>query len=409
MGIACAVLAVGSELLEGSVTDTNSGFIGDILSSMGIKPLSVRLIPDDKDILVKALKEAARDYPLVVLTGGLGPTFDDITSQCIAIAAGVKTEVNHRALERITEWLKELNVPLCSGHYHQAELPIGCDIFENTVGTAHGFGINIGSSYVVAMPGVPAEMTVMFKEQVVPFIKSHFECSEVYRCELHFGLIAESEIDKFIKSTGIPKGVECIINAGKSEIAVKIRSVFKDVAFSFGEKIAEAFPESFMGYGAKSPAHALSIILKNKGKSISCAESCTGGYIGKVLTEISGISEVFYGGIISYSNHVKVNLLGVKEATLEKYGAVSEETAAEMALGVTKATGSHYGISVTGIAGPNGGSDYKPVGTVYIGVSDGKRTLVRRFKFNGNRENVRQRSVNAALFLAYTFIRDCHE
>ncbi len=405
MRIRCAILAIGSELLEGSVTDTNSGFIGGALALIGIKPAFVRLVPDDRETLAAAIKEAAAAYPLVITTGGLGPTFDDITAECLAAAAGRRLSLNKAAFAHMKERLESLGVPLRESHTRQAMLPEGCDVFENDAGTAMGFGLPVGSSYVISMPGVPYEMTIMFRERVLPFIKSRYPIGNVIHRQLRFGLIPESEVDKAVLEAGIPDGVECIINAGKSEIAVKLRSERESELNSLAEKLAAAFPENFMGFDVSGPAEALFLLLLKKGASAASAESCTGGLIGKLLTDIPGVSSVYPGGLISYSNEAKIKLLGVKPETIEKHGAVSSQTAAEMAEGVIKVFGSEYGISVTGIAGPGGGSAEKPVGTVYTGVSGGGRTVVRRFLFRGGRESVRQRSANAALFTAFSFIR----
>lgn len=404
--INCAILAIGSELLEGSVIDTNSGFIGGKLLQKGFKVNTVCLVPDNKEFLIETINRLSLQYHLIFTTGGLGPTFDDITSECIANCGNVSLEVNNIALNHIKNRLNSINVPIRDSHIRQANLPQGCYLFKNSVGTAYGFGLKVNKSFIISMPGVPAEMTVMFDEEVLPYLESNYNTQNINRIEIHFGLTPESEIDNYIKEINIPDNTECIINAGKSEIAVKIKSKDKDEAFTFAKKIADKFSDNFMGFNIHSPAEALINILKEKNKTISVAESCTGGYIGKSITDFSGVSDVFLGGIISYSNNVKIKLLNVKKDTLKNFGAVSSNTAEEMAIGAINVTNSDYAISITGVAGPTGGSKNKPVGTVFIGISNGNITKSYKFNFNGKRDNIRYRSVNASLFLAYKFIRD---
>lgn len=405
MQTSCAILAIGSELLEGSVTDTNSGFIGGALARVGIKPVFIRLVPDDRDMIINALKEAASLYPLVLTTGGLGPTFDDITAACLAEAAGVKLSLNDIAFAHMKARLETIGVPLRESHIRQAMLPDGCDIFQNNAGTAMGFGMALKSSYVISMPGVPHEMTLMFSEYVLPFIKNKYTVKNIIHRHLRFGLTPESEVDKAITEIGIPDGVECIINAGKSEIVVKLRSEKENELNSFADKLAALFPETFMGFDVSGPAEVLLSLLSEKKASVATAESCTGGLVGKLITDIPGASASYPGGLITYSNEAKIKMLNVRPETIKEHGAVSAETAAEMAEGVRRVFNSLYGISVTGVAGPDGGSAEKPVGTVFCAVSDGNKTITRKFSFRGDRESVRQRSANAALVMAFCFIK----
>lgn len=404
--INCAILAIGSELLEGSVIDTNSAFIGSNLSLMGIKPQLVCSIPDNKEQLINTIKELSLNYDIILTTGGLGPTFDDITSECISIVANIDREVNETALNHIKKRLNEINVTLRDSHINQALLPKNAILFKNIVGTAYGFGVFVNKSLIIAMPGVPAEMTVMFEEEVKPYIEKNYNLEKIYRKELHFGLLPESDVDKILREYNIPDNIECIINAGKSEIAVKIKSSNKKVVEDLSNHLINHFKDNFMGDDVYSPAEALIKILRDNNKTISVAESCTGGYLGKTITEYSGVSDVFLGGIISYSNDIKINLLKVDSEVLNKYGAVSSQVAEAMSKGAIIATGADFAISITGIAGPTGGVEDKPVGTVYIGISNGKKTISYHFCFKGKRDIVRHRSVNASLFLAYKFIMD---
>lgn len=404
--IKCAILSIGSELLEGSVLDTNANFLEKRLSDMGIKPANVCQIPDDKAVIIEVLQKVSEEYDIVFTTGGLGPTFDDLTPECVAISAGVKWERNETAFAHMERILKSVGVTLNENHYRQANLPKGSDLFENFSGTALGFGIAIGKSYVISMPGVPSEMKGMFDKSVAPFIEKKFNLEKPFKIDVYIAAVPESDVDALIIKEKIPSGVECIINAGKGEVVVKIRGLDEKSVKLFAEKVSSAFPQNFIGYNGYTLPFALFSLLKEKNITFATAESCTGGLIAKTLTDIPGSSQVFLGGVVSYANSMKENILGVKSETLRSFGAVSEETALEMARGVVNITGCDYGLSVTGIAGPDGGTEEKPVGTVFIGLVSKEKSIVKGFKFRGDRDDVRNRTLNAALFQAIAFIKD---
>lgn len=402
----CCILSIGSELLEGSVLDTNAFFLSGRLSDMGIKPACVRQVPDDNEEIIRVLKESASKYELVFTTGGLGPTFDDLTAQCVSITAGVKWTRNETAFDHMCQILSNVGVKVNESHYRQANLPEGCRLFHNYLGTALGFGVKIDGAYVISMPGVPAEMKGMFDGPVVEFLTKEFQFEKPFKKEVYFASVSESDVDKFIIDTKIPEETECIINAGRGQVVVKLRGKNEKLIDDFATKLAEAFPNNFIGYNGKSLPYAIAELLTKTGKTMSVAESCTGGLIAKTITDIAGVSAVFTGGVVSYSNSMKENILGVKKETLQNFGAVSLETAREMAKGVAAATGSDYGLSVTGIAGPDGGSAEKPVGTVFIGFASKNSVEARGFLMRGDRNEVRERSMNEAFYQIIKFIKE---
>lgn len=402
----CCILSIGSELLEGSVLDTNAFFLSGRLSDMGITPACVRQVPDDNDEIIRVLKESASKYELVFTTGGLGPTFDDLTAQCVANAAGVRWKRNETAFDHMCQVLSKVRVAVDENHYRQASLPEGCELFHNSLGTALGFGVETNESYIISMPGVPAEMKGMFDGPVVEFLSKKFQFEKPFKKEVYIASISESDVDKFIIDTQIPEKTQCIINAGKGQVVVKLRGRNEKLIDDFSAKLAAAFPNNFIGYNGSSLPFALTLLLRELGKTIAVAESCTGGLIGKTITDIGGSSHVFTGGIISYSNRMKENVLGVKSQTLQNFGAVSFETAKEMAAGVIRVTGSDYGLSVTGIAGPDGGSVEKPVGTVFIGVASKTLADAKGFLMRGDRNEVRERSMNVAFYQMIKFIKE---
>ena len=274
--------------------------------------------------------------------------------------------------------------------------------------------VSLNKADIICMPGVPLEMKDMFIKEVLPFIVGKLGLKEQSYIDLHFLSIAESDIDVFIRSLNISNEVQCIINAGKGQVVVKLRGENKELVEDYALKIEKAFPKNFIGRGDILPAEYLVNLLKEKGKTISFAESCTGGMLSEMVTDISGASSVFYGSVVSYDNSIKENVLHVSADILNTFGAdilntfgaVSEECAHAMAEGVKKLMNTDYAISITGIAGPTGGTKDKPVGLVYIGVTDGENTKVYKNIFNGSRQQIRLRSANKAIQLIINFIKN---
>ena len=398
------ILSIGSELLEGSVIDSNSAFIANNLTRWGGKVELIRMVSDNKDEIVSLFQKYSKKFDIILTTGGLGPTFDDITAECLAESAGLQLELNEKAYNHMVYCLNRAGVTIRQEHKHQSMLPATCRLFNNNAGTAMGFSISLNKADIICMPGVPLEMKDMFIKEVLPFIVGKLGLKEQSYIDLHFLSIAESDIDVFIRSLNISNEVQCIINAGKGQVVVKLRGENKELVEDCALKIEKAFPKNFIGRGDILPAEYLVNLLKEKGKTISFAESCTGGMLSEMVTDISGASSVFYGSVVSYDNSIKENVLHVSADILNTFGAVSEECAHAMAEGVKKLMNTDYAISITGIAGPTGGTKDKPVGLVYIGVTDGENTKVYKNIFNGSRQQVRLRSATKALQLIIDFI-----
>ena len=398
------ILSIGSELLEGSVIDSNSAFIANNLKRWGGKVELIRMVSDNKDEIVSLFQKYSKKFDIILTTGGLGPTFDDITAECLAESAGLQLELNEKAYNHMASCLNRAGVIIRQEHKHQSMLPATCRLFNNNIGTAMGFSVSLNKADIICMPGVPLEMKDMFIKEVLPFIVGKLGLKEQSYIDLHFLSIAESDIDVFIRSINISNEVQCIINAGKGQVVVKLRGENKELVEDYALKIEKAFPKNFIGRGDILPAEYLVNLLKEKDKTISFAESCTGGMLSEMVTDISGASSVFYGSVVSYDNSIKENVLHVSADILNTFGAVSEECGYAMAEGVKKLMNTDYAISITGIAGPTGGTKDKPVGLVYIGVTDGKNTKVYKNIFNGSRQQVRLRSATKALQLIIDFI-----
>lgn len=400
------ILSIGSELLEGSVIDSNSAFIANNITRHGGSVDLIRMVKDNKDEIVSLFQKYSKKFDVILTTGGLGPTFDDITAECLAVSAGLDLELNEKAYNHMASYLERAGVTIRQEHKHQSMLPKGCKLFNNNTGTAMGFSVKLNKADIICMPGVPVEMKNMFLHEVLPFITEKLNLKEQSYIDLHFVSIAESDIDVFIRSLNIPKNIQCIINAGKGQVVVKLRGKDKELVESYALKIEKEFPKHFTGRGDILPAEYLINLLKEYGKTISFAESCTGGLLSEYITDISGASSVFYGSVVSYDNSIKENVLKVSSDILNNDGAVSQRCAYAMAEGVRNLMKTDYAISITGIAGPSGGTNDKPVGLVYIGITDGVNTKVYKNIFNGSRQQVRMRSANKAIQLVIEYIKN---
>lgn len=392
-----AIFAIGSELLEGSIIDTNSAWLGERLTKAGFDVEDVRLIPDKREKIVQILQDGLEKYDAILTTGGLGPTFDDLTAETVAEATDRVTSMNAEARDHMLKWLNSRGVAVKESHERQAMLPADCMIFKNDAGTAFGFGVEQNGCVIISMPGVPYEMYKMFDRYVKPYLLDRFKLSERFIKDLRIAGLPESDVDDVICELNIPDGLECIINVTKGECLVKLRGFIEAHVDEYAQKVADRFPNNFVGFGNDGLPAVLLRTLRGKRMTLAVAESCTGGMLGKELTEVSGSSDVFMGGIISYSNDVKERILRVPKNIMVNHGAVSEETAKAMAIGAANQIRTSCAISITGVAGPDGGTEEKPVGTVCIGYCVKDEVTTKRYQFPGDRDAVRQRAAKTAM------------
>lgn len=400
------ILSIGSELLEGSVVDTNSAFIAGSLSHYGAAPDMIRMVKDNRKEIISLFQSLSKEFDVILTTGGLGPTFDDITAECLAEACSVEISLNEKAYKHVKERLERAGVTIRDEHKHQSMLPKGCSLYHNENGTALGFSMHLNRADIICMPGVPVEMKTMFLDEVLPVLKEKFSLKEIIYKDLHFLSIPESDIDAVIRDLNISHETECIINAGSGKVVVKLRGYNNQEIKSISEKLSSYFKANYLGDNYTDEAKLIIDLLKEKKQTVSFAESCTGGLLSEYITNISGASEVFMGSVVSYDNSIKQNVLNVPEYILKDYGAVSEECASFMAQGVKELMKTDYAVSITGIAGPGGATDTKPVGLVYIGVSCGKNTAVYKHIFNGDRYQVRMRSAKKALYYLLNAVKE---
>jgi nicotinamide-nucleotide amidase len=399
------IVSTGEELVRGRSLDTNAPFIATELERRGFQIARIVVLGDDPEALAEALLAAAKDSALIVMTGGLGPTADDRTRSAIARVVGEDLVEDKAARRHVEERIRSFGHEPSAAHLNQALFPAGSVVFPNGNGTACGFGCHVGNAWLVAMPGVPAEMHLMFTNEVLPFLLENLTPGQKLSLEaVHIFPAPESEVDERIADLmefGRNPSVGITVKEGTVTVTMRARCVTQDEADGLVAAdvatVRERFGERAFGTGDATLATVLADLLEQRGATVATAESVTGGLISHMLVEIPGISRVLKGGVVAYSNDVKVAELGVPAELIHGHGAVSAEVAEAMARGVCKALGSDLGISTTGIAGPTGGTPEKPVGLVYVGICLRGRSHVRQLNMRGARERVKDRSARYAL------------
>lgn len=396
------ILSIGTELLMGQITNTDAQYISGKLPEIGVSVYYHTVVGDNQYRMEEALVRALNRSDLVILTGGLGPTKDDLTKEVTAKVMGLKLVIDDKTLENIKSYFSKMNSGMSANNEKQAYLPEGCFVVRNNNGTAPGCIIEKDGKIVVLLPGPPRELKPMFDETVVPYLAAKTK---------------DRLISKFIKIAGLGESyletqiMDLIENQTNPTIApyaregeVTLRITAKCSSKEEGEILIQPVLETIrdrLGIHIYSENNeemeqVVGNLLIDKNISLATAESCTGGLLSAKLTDIPGISKVFPGGIVSYSNEMKKDLLGVTEDVLKQYGAVSSQCAKQMAQGIRNKCGTDIGISTTGIAGPGGGSEKKPVGLVYIGLAHNDGTDSIELRLWGGRNKIRNiTSLNA--------------
>ena len=400
------ILAVGTEILLGDIINTNAQFISKELASLGIDVYRQEVIGDNEDRLLEAIEEIFYRSDILICTGGLGPTEDDLTKETICKYFNADLELHEESLEELKNYYKRLDRPMTESNLKQVYFPKESKVLSNPNGTAPGMILEKNDKVAVILPGPPREMKPMFLNYVKAYLKDKGNgviISEVLRV---LG-VGESTAANMIKDF-INNGVNPTVAPYAKEDDVIFRITARGKSEEDGrkliapvkEEIKRVFNLDCYGEGEElTIEEVLGKLLVDRKLTISTAESCTGGMIASRLINYPGISEVFLEGAVTYSNEAKERTLNVKKKTLDTYGAVSEETAKEMAIGISKRTGSDISVVTTGIAGPGGGSEEKPVGLVYIGLYYKGNVKAFKYIFNGNRHNVRTKATVTALDL----------
>ena len=374
-----AIVSVGTELLFGQITNTNSVYLSNQLNNLGFDVLYHYTVGDNPDRLRMVLNTAFFDCGLVVTTGGLGPTLDDLTKETVCSIFDDEPVLDREALARIKMLFAKLGREMTENNIKQAYLPSRAEIFYNEAGTAPGFALEDKDKAIICLPGPPREMKKMFESSAVPFLESKADSRIFHRMVRTFGIgesMLETKLMDLIENQTDPtlatyaKDGECAVRVASKR---KTRAEAEKAVADMIELIRGRVGEFIFSEDDENIFDVVARILIEKKITVSCAESCTGGLFAETLTRAAGISLVFDRGMVTYSNKAKIDELGVNPETIEKYGAVSEETAIEMARGLFEKTGSRLCISVTGIAGPGGGSEDKPVGLFCTcAIFDGK-------------------------------------
>ncbi len=405
------ILCVGTELLLGDIVNTNAAFLSQRLADLGISVYRHTVVGDNPARLRLALCTALEDSDLVITSGGLGPTYDDLTKETVAEALGLPLEMHEEALEKIQTYFQKTGRVMTENNRKQAMIPRGARVLENNYGTAPAVAITdeVKGKTVIMLPGPPNELIPIFNEQAAPFLRALSDYVLVSK-NIHIFGMGESAVEEKIKdimTTSQNPTVAPYCKAGEVRLRVTAKADSHEKAEQMCSTMVKRITDSEIGqfiYGVDcdSLERALVDILKEKHMSISTAESCTGGLIAKRITDISGCSEVFFGGAVTYTNTIKQKLLGVNEQTLETLGAVSSETAMQMARGARLSLGTDIAVSATGLAGPGGGTSELPVGTVFIGVSTKNGEYFKKLNLSGmrSREYLRTVSASHALYLA---------
>jgi nicotinamide-nucleotide amidase len=398
------ILSVGTELTEGSILNTHFRFLGAEIKGMGFYTRRCVQIPDDPDIFRRELREAVQSSVLVIITGGLGPTSDDLTRDIVAEAAGVTLHFDSSIWEDLVARYSTQGRTIASTNRKQAHIPSGFQILPNAVGTAPGFCGQMGECMVIALPGPPLELEEMFLRQAVPLIKKRFfsaqdlQSGEIIATAL---MIPESVLELALQRiSGTEGGMLWSTRVAHDRIVLTLRGSQPREQQRILTGLLDRFGSVRIRRGDVQPSRLLYDALLQREECIALAESCTGGLVSKLITDIPGSSRVFWGTLVTYSNEAKQSFLGIPEQVLNDSGAVSAEAASAMSEGLLQHTPADLGVAVTGIAGPEGGSEEKPVGTVWISArSRHREEICRAFHFHGSRDSIRRRSAVAALLL----------
>jgi nicotinamide-nucleotide amidase len=374
-----SILAIGDEIVGGLTTDTNSGYLAQLLRAAGVDIAGIYAVADDEEAIERTLRRAIEDADLVISTGGLGPTTDDLTSACVARFAGVTLELHEPSLRAIEERFRSMGIDMPPNNRKQALLPAGSELIPNNGGTAPGFAVTLrrdeGVRHVICLPGVPREMRRMAEESVVPWIAR-------IAGGLHIGSrvfstvgLTESALDELLSGTVRPEEGRLSFRAAFPRLQARVSVTAATKAELDGRldlleaRIRNRVGDRLYAIGDEGIEETVGKLLRERRATIAVAESCTGGLIGHRITDVPGSSEYFLLGVVAYSNAMKEALLGVSSRTLAEAGAVSEATVREMAHGVRTIAGAMVGVATSGIAGPGGGSAEKPVGTVCIALA----------------------------------------
>lgn len=398
------IITIGDELLIGQVVDTNSAWLGEQLNLAGVRVYQITSVSDNREHILAALQEASQRADIVLITGGLGPTKDDITKSVLCEFFDTQLVFNQEAFENVVRLFRLRGMKVTELNRKQAEVPAACTPLPNPEGTAPGMWFEKNGKYYVSMPGVPFEMMPMFTNHVIPRLAKYTSALFI----LHKTILTQGVGESFLAKTiehwedNLPKNIKLAYLPQPGMVRLRLTAAGDnkpELELQVEEqtsKLLKIIPDLVFGFGTETMEEVVGRMLKTAGKSLSTAESCTGGYIAHLITGVAGSSQYFKGSVVAYSNEVKMSLLGVDVETLKDFGAVSEQVARQMAEGVRAKLKTDFSLAVTGIAGPDGGSDEKPVGTTWIALATPEKTIARKYLFGEHRgRNIRKAALEA--------------
>ncbi len=400
------LISVGTELLLGNIVNTNAAYLAEKCADLGLSCFYQSVVGDNEERLGAVLKAALERSDIVILSGGLGPTEDDLTKEVSAKVMGRQLVMHEPSKKRIEEYFTSRNMELTENNWKQAMMPEGAVAVNNENGTAPGVIIEDGEKKVILLPGPPNEMIPMFEKSIMPYLEGS-DPEVIYSQTVKICGVGESKAETLIKDmidsqsnpTIATYAKNCEVHlrvtakaAGEKEAKKLVKPVVKELKNRFGPCIYTTNADITLEKAV------VDLLIANK-LTVSTVESCTGGMLAARLINVSGVSDVYKSGYITYSNKAKRRILGIKKGLLEKKGAVSEEVAKEMAKGAAAISRAEVAVSITGIAGPGGGTEEKPVGLVYIACSVCGKIKVRKYNFRGNRAKIRETAVSSALIL----------
>ncbi len=401
------ILAIGDELLYGQTVDTNSHWISVAVDNVGFKVIRRTTVGDQEDQLLTAFEEAENRANIILITGGLGPTSDDLTKPCLAKYFNCETAIDENALQDITAFFKKRGRELTEVNRQQAALPTCCTMIRNVIGTAPGMWFERNGKVFVSMPGVPHEMKKMMSETIIPKLKVKFETPALLHKMIRTVGVGESFLAEKISDweNNLPSHIKLAYLPGLGEVKLRLTGVGKTIELlteemnSLIEQLKMLVGDYIYGYGEDPLEVVIGNTLREKKLTLSIAESCTGGYLSHLITSVPGSSDYYLGSMIPYDYATKMRQLGVRPETLEKFGAVSEPTIIEMANSVRAKFDADIGVATSGIAGPGGATPDKPIGTVWIACSDKNKTVSKKLQLSSDRVINIKATATAALNL----------
>ncbi|MFY8019702.1 MAG: competence/damage-inducible protein A [Bacteroidia bacterium] len=399
------IITIGDELLLGQVIDTNSSWLGQELNKLGIHVHHKSAISDKREAILDALSQASQRSSIVIITGGLGPTKDDITKHTLCDYFKTELVSNERVLNWVTEIFTKRNLPMIESNLLQAMVPSNCEVLWNKSGTAPGMWFYENNVVYISMPGVPFEMKTIFEEEAIPMLKKTFSFPSIVHRTLQTCSLGESFLAKKIEDIedALPNHIKLAYLPSVGAVRLRFSAYGENTLQLHDEltpiinQVYDRIGDYIYGEGDDSLQQVIGALLNGKSKTLATAESCTGGFLSHLITSIPGSSNYYKGSIIAYDNQVKINQLQVSELILKEHGAVSEACVIKMAEQVREQMQTDYALSTSGIAGPGGGTDLKPVGTVWIGFASATKSFAKVFNMGDNRERTILRTALMAM------------